>query len=108
MKDRRGASDGQMACGMKMIKPRSIISNNLSIAILVARRGVHLARCHRWRAVELNVAQLVFAGILIIQSAGGVAAAGCGGVGLMGAACICGRTCGKLNSKKGANPSKRQ
>ena len=89
MKDRRGASDGQMACGMKMIKSRSIISNNLSIAILVARRGVHLARCHRWRAVELIVAQLVFAGVLIIQSAGGVAAAGCGGVGLMGAACIC-------------------
>ena len=78
------------------------------VAILVARRGVHLARCHRWRAVELIVAQLVFAGVLIIQSAGGVAAAGCGGVGLVGAACICGWACGKLNSKKGANPSKRQ
>ena len=108
MKDRRGASDGQMACGMNLIITRSIKSNNLSIAILVARRGVHLARCNRLRAVELDIAQLIFAGVLIIQSVGGVAAAGCGGVGLVGAACISGRACGKMNSKEGTNPSKRQ
>ena len=105
---RRGASDGQMACGMKLIKPKSIISNNVSIAILVARRGVHLARCHRWRAVELDIAQLVFAGVLIIQTVGGVAAGGGGGEGQVGAACINGRACEKLNSKEGTNPNKRQ
>ena len=108
MKDRRGASDGQMACGMKVIKPRSIISNNLNIAILVTRRGVHLARCNRWRAVELEIAQLNIAGFLIIQTVGGDAAAGGGGVGLVGAACNSGGPCRKMNSKEGTNPSKRQ
>ena len=108
MKDRRGASDGQMACGNKLIKPRSIISNNLSIAILVTRRGVHLARCYRWRAVELDIVQLIFAGFLTIQAVGGDAAAGGGGVGLVGAACNSGGPCRKMNSKEGTNPSKRQ
>ena len=108
MKERRGASDGQMACGMNLIKPRSIISNNLIITILAARRGVHLARCHRWRAVELDVAQLVLAEVLVIQVAGGAAAGGGGGKGQVGAACTNGRACEKLNSKEGTNPNKRQ
>ena len=90
------------------------------VTILAARRGVHLARCHRFRAVELTAVLLQGAGAVINRCAAGVVAVDCcgdlpkargrgvRGVGASGAARVNGRACEEINSDKGADPKQCQ